>query len=160
MLSTTASKYQFAPNGATTVFAFPAYFLDNSHLVVISTSALGVDTVKTLTTHYTVSGAGVEAGGAVTMLVAPAAGTRLTIKRVVPITQLIDYVPNDRFPAASHEEAIDRLSMVCQQLLEITGRCLQFPQGELAASSASLGNKTARASTLIGFDASGDLAII
>ena len=40
---------------------------------MLSVSAAGVETTKVLTTDYTLTGAGDDAGGSVTMLVAPPA---------------------------------------------------------------------------------------
>ncbi len=159
-LSTTASKVQYSPNGSTTVFPFALYFLDAAHLVVTLTDATGVDTLQVITVNYTVQGVGTTSGGQVTMNVAPASGTTLTIKRVVPITQLVHYVPTNSFPATTHEQALDRLTMVCQQLAELFGRCVQFQDGETVAVSPVLPNKTARANKTLAFDGSGNLTVI
>src|SRR5690606_13017232 len=108
-ISTTSSRISYNGNGVTTIFAFPYRFLNQGHLVVVSIDSLGAETVKTITTHYTVSGAGDPAGGSVTMLTAPATGTRLVIYRDTDVTQETDYVSGDPFPAESHETALDKL---------------------------------------------------
>lgn len=109
------SSVSHAGNGAATVFAVPFAFLDNTHLRVTTTTA-GVDTVKTLTTHYTVSGAGNPAGGSVTMLAAPANGVTLTIERVTPATQLVNLRTAGDFSPGTHEQMFDRVAMVAQEL--------------------------------------------
>lgn len=114
-ISTTDSRISYNGNGVTTVFSFPYRFLVNGDLVVVEVSALGVETVKTLTTHYTIVGAGADAGGSVTMLVAPATGVRLVIYRDTDIVQETDYISGDSFPAESHERALDRLTMIMQE---------------------------------------------
>ena len=104
-------------NGVTTAFAVPFYFLDNTHLQIIRTQiSTGVATTLALTTDYTVTGAGVGSGGTATMLVAPTTDQRLSILRNVPFTQLAHYVPNDPFPAATHEQIVDQLTMEVQQI--------------------------------------------
>jgi hypothetical protein len=81
-----------------------------------------------LNTHYTVSGAGNPAGGSITTITGPPSATEiLTIERNVPYTQLTHYVPNDPFPAASHEMALDKLTMEIQQLVTFTQNLVQFP---------------------------------
>lgn len=115
-LSTTTNRVQYSGNGVTTVFAFAYYFLEQGDLTVILTSSAGVETTKTITTHYTVSGAGVAAGGSVTMLTAPASGETLTIIRDPDITQELDLVENDALPAESVEESLDKLTMIGQRL--------------------------------------------
>ncbi len=74
-ISSTTNRASFSGNGVTTLFSFPYRFLVDADLVVIEkVTATGVETVKTLTTHYTVSGAGGANGGSITMLIAPASG--------------------------------------------------------------------------------------
>lgn len=113
-VSTTVSKKVYSGNGVTTAFATTFQFFDNTDLVVTLISSAGVETVKTLTTHYTVTG-GDGATGTVTMITAPASGETLVIERSVPYTQSTDYIANDSFPAEAHEQALDRVTMLAQQ---------------------------------------------
>ena len=151
-VSTTTSRADYNGNGTTTAFAVPFYFLDNSHLTVLRTQiSTGVITTLALTTNYTVSGAGNPAGGTVTCLVAPTAGQKISILRNVPLTQLNTYVPNDPFPAASHERALDQLTMEVQQLDEAIDRALTLPANTVAGSvSATL--PTPEANKFIGWN--------
>lgn len=109
------SAVSYSPGGATTVFAVPFYFLEADDLEVTLTTS-GVEATLVLNTHYTVLGAGSEAGGSITMLTAPASGTTLTIKRAGDITQNQEFVDGDDFPAEAHEKGLDKLTMICQQL--------------------------------------------
>lgn len=154
-VSSSTSRVTYAGNGATTAFSVPFYFLDQTHLQVVLRSAAGVETTQVLTTNYTVSGAGVPAGGTVTMLVAPAAGTTLAIVRSVPFTQETDYQPNDPFPAQTHEAALDKLTMEAQQLKELSDRTLRFPVSDNTAVSATLPTSAERSSKFMAFDAGG-----
>jgi hypothetical protein len=151
-VSTTTSRADYNGNGTTTAFAVPFYFLDQTHLTVLRTQiSTGVITTLTLTTNYTVTGAGVFAGGTVTCLVAPTADQKLSILRNVPLTQLNTYVPNDPFPAASHERALDQLTMEVQQLDEAIDRALTLPANTVAGSvSATL--PTPEANKFIGWN--------
>lgn len=158
-LSVTTNKVQYAPNGATTVFAFAVPFLANSHVVAVLTTN-GVDATLSQSGDYTVTGAGGPSGGNVTCAVAPAAGTVLTIKRVVPYTQLATYVANTAFPAQSHEQALDLLTMAVQQLAEQMGRCLQFQDGSTVSISAVLPSVPTRANKKLAFDANGALTAV
>jgi len=152
-VSTQTSRADYTGNGATTAFTVPFYFLDNSHVQIIRTQiSTGVATTLALTTDYTLSGAGVNAGGTATMLVAPTADQRLTILRSVPFTQLTQYVPNDPFPAASHERALDQLTMEVQQLYENISRALTLSANSSGVSAAL---PSAQATTLIGWNNAG-----
>lgn len=124
-VSTTSSKVSYAGNGSTTAFAVGFYFLASADLKVTLRAADGTETVKTLSTHYTVSGAGNPSGGTVTMLTAPASGQTLVVSRNAPLTQVVDYQPNDPFPANTHEQALDKLTMITQQIQEQVDRSVK-----------------------------------
>ncbi len=154
-ISTTTNRVSYAGDGSTTVFPYNFLILANTDLEVIETvTATGVETVKTLTTHYTVSGAGTGSGN-VTMVTAPASGTTLTIRRKMPRTQLADYVENDSFPAATHEQALDKLTMIAQELDQSLKRALRQPEGD-SVDIDYLPAKSQRASKYLAFDADGD----
>ena len=104
---------------------------------------------KTLNTDYTVTGAGVPAGGTLTTTVAYAAGGTITIVRNVPLTQETDYGDADSFPAESHERALDKLTMIAQQVMELAGRALVFAPSDTAGTQ--LPAATVRANRLLAF---------
>lgn len=100
-------------DGITSIFAYTFYIAASSE---IEAYVNGV-----FVSNYTVSGVGVVGGGNLTFLAPPAAGT-LFIRRVTPRTQNTDYVANDAFSAASHENAIDKLTRLVQDLIEELSR--------------------------------------
>ena len=155
-ISTTTSRISYNGNGVTTVFSFPYRFLANGDLVVVSVSSTGVETVKTLTTDYTLTGAGDDAGGSVTMLVAPASGTRLVIYRDTEVVQETDYTSGDAFPAESHERALDRLTMILQEKTPGAAgatRAIQIPIGDPGDVNTVLPPSIARLDKFLVFDA-------
>ena len=155
-VSSQVSRADYNGNGVTTLFSVPFYFVDPTHLTVLSTViATGVSTILTLATNYTVSGTGVSTGGSVTLLVAPAGTVRITILRNVPYLQNTHYVPNDPFPATSHEAALDLLTMEAQQINEILGRTVTFPSSDPTGISATIPNAVARAGKVFTFDSTG-----
>lgn len=125
--NTTLASPTYNGNGATTAFATGFQFIKNSDLLVIVTSSTGVETVQTITTHYTVTGAGLSGGGTVTFVAAPAAGTKVNIRSNVIIDQQTDYLEGGSFSAATHEDALDKLTKISQQIKEITDRSLKLP---------------------------------
>ena len=161
-VSTTTNRASYSGNGSTTAFAYGfKIFADADLTVIIRTDSTGVETTKTLTTHYTVSGAGSASGGNVTFTSGniPASGETIVILRELTLTQGTDYVANDPFPAESHEDALDRLTMITQQLAEETGRSLKLSQTNTIATAEFTVGATDRANKILGFDTSGDLAI-
>lgn len=158
-VASTTSKVSYAGNGSTTAFTVSFYFLDNSHLKVVLRSSTGTETVKTITTDYTVSGAGSPSGGTVTMLVAPASGQTLVITRNVPLTQDVDYQPNDPFPANTHEQALDKLTMEAQQINEAVSRSIKLSATNTMTSTEFTVGAADRANKVLGFDSAGELSV-
>lgn len=151
-VSTTTSRADYNGNGATTAFTVPFYFLDSTHLVVLRTQiSTGFVATMVSGTDYTVSGAGVPAGGTVTFTVAPTDDQKVSILRNVPLTQLTAYVPNDPFPAASHERALDKLTMEMQQVNEVAGRSLRLP-ANTSSDSVSVTLPTPAANQVVGWN--------
>lgn len=114
-LATITNTVAYLGNAVTTKFSVPFYFLLDSDLVLTTTTGATVVSLG-LNIDYTVSGAGSLDGGTVTLSAAPGNTTTLTITRIEPLTQLLDYVQDDAFPAESHEKGLDKLTMICQQL--------------------------------------------
>lgn len=157
-VSSTTTKVSYSGNGSTTVFAYGFKIFADADLRVIERAADGTETVKSLTTHYTVSGAGTDSGGNVTFGTAPASGVTVIIKRNLSLTQGTDYVANDPFPAESHEEALDRLTFIAQQQAEQIDRSIVFPDTDTAATT--IPNSVTRANKFLGFGSSGEVAVL
>jgi hypothetical protein len=126
-ISSTQTRISYNGNGVTTEFAFPYLFLAATDLELRLVASTGAVTLLTLNTDYTVTGVGDDNGGEVTLNVAPAAGERLVINRVMNLVQEIDYITGDPFPAQTHERGLDRLTMMVQQHEERLDRTLQLP---------------------------------
>lgn len=134
-------------------YSIPFYFLANADLIVIRTPVSGDPVTLVLTTDYTVTGAGLEAGGALT-LVAPVNGSTLTIINEPPITQLTAYPETGKFPAKSHETALDKLTMAMKRVYDLASRGLRLNDGDAATSFVFPVSSPGK---LIGWNASGVL---
>lgn len=146
------NRITYNGNGSTTVFAYTFPILAQGDLDVYLVSSAGVATLRTITTHYTVSGEGELTGGNVTMITAPAVGEQLLIIRNVAITQESEYNDNREIPADTIEENLDKLTMITQQLDEVVGRSLTLP---VQTSGVSAELPTPEADAIIGWDAAG-----
>lgn len=158
-ISSTTTKVSYAGNGSTTVFAYTFKIFADADLEVIVRSSTGTETTKTLTTHYTVSGAGSDGGGNVTFVTAPASGETVVIRRNLALTQGTDYVENDPFPADSHEDALDRLTMITQGMQEELDRAIKASTTNTITSAEFTISASDRANKVFAFDSSGDLSI-
>jgi hypothetical protein len=151
-ISTTDSSIPYNGNGVTLAFPVPFRFLLNGDISTVLRSSAGVVTPLSEGTHYTLTGAGNDEGGTLTMIVAPAVGETLIIDRIVALTQETDYPEGGNFPAEAHERALDRLTMITQQQETSLGYCLALPDREVADPLPPVSD---RASRLLGFDALG-----
>lgn len=131
-VSSETNRNTYSGNGSTTVFPYTFKILAQGDILVQwKVEATGVITAKTITTHYTVSGVGVDAGGNVTFTVGnePPTGTTVILTRDMSLTQLVDYTEYDSFPAETHETALDRLTMIEQQQQLDIDQSLKFDPG-------------------------------
>ena len=161
-VSTTIIKNFHNGNASTTNFAYQFRILEDTDLlVIIRTNSTGAETTKTLSTHYTVAGAGDASGGSITFTAGniPASGETVVIRRNVPQTQAIDYIANDPFPAETHEEGLDRATMVAQQVGEESDRSIKLSRTNTMTSTEFTVGATDRANKVLAFDASGEIAV-
>ncbi len=116
-ISTTTRTVTHNGNGVAVNFTYPFKIDDQADLLVYLKSG-SVFVLKTLGTDYSVSGVRNPSGGTVTFTVAPASATgNVRFLRRTALTQLVDYITNDDFPAEIHEAALDKLTMAVQDYL-------------------------------------------
>ena len=158
-VSSAVNKVSFNGDGSQTVFAYSFKIFDQDDLTVILRNASGGETTQTISTQYSVSGVGSASGGNVTMVTAPASGESLTIIREQPLTQGLDLVANDPFPAASFEDQLDKLTFMVQQHQEELDRSIKGSKTTTITNPTFTEDATARANKLFAFDASGNIDI-
>lgn len=120
-VSVTDSRVQYTCNGITTTYAYPFKVLENSDILAVkNNSVTGVQTTLVLDTDYTVTGAGSVSGGNVVLTAGSTCGSgyTLTLLRNISMTQETDYVDGEAFSAESLEDAIDKQTLIIQQLQE------------------------------------------
>lgn len=129
LVSNNVFKNRYVWDGSQTNFPISFPFLDNNHIQVWYAEPGKPDTDAVILgkENYTITGAGNPAGGVLTRTTAWAVGATIAIVRNVPITQLHQYTQYDNFPAESHEDALAKLTMICQQLDEICSRAMTVP---------------------------------
>ncbi|MFA7945184.1 right-handed parallel beta-helix repeat-containing protein [Pseudomonas brenneri] len=128
-VSTIGSVAEFVTNGVTTNYPFYFKFLANEDLVVTYVDPLGVSSVLTLGTQYTVSGAGNDQGGSVITTAALAGPGQLVVSREMDPFQQTSLRNQGKFLAETHEDVFDRLTMLIQQGFAIFKRALTRPFG-------------------------------
>ena len=161
-ISSTTVKNSYSGNGSNDTFVYGFKIFAASDLQVIIRSSTGVETTKTLTTDYTITGVGSATGGNVVFESSdiPTATETVVLIRNVPQTQAIDYIANDPFPAETHEEGLDRATMTTQQMQEELDRSFKVSRTNTIASSEFTDDATTRASKTLGFDSDGNLTTV
>jgi hypothetical protein len=144
-VSTTSGRASYTGNGVTTAFAVTFEFDAEADLDVYQDGVL-----KTLTTHYTVSG-GSGSTGTVTFLVAPENGEVVVLVDNPDVTQLTDYTPNDPFPAESHEAALDKLTRIVRRLSTLLSRSIVLADSVVTTATTTLPSPAAN--NLLGWNA-------
>lgn len=136
-------------NGVTTSFPYGFKLLDAADITV---SVDGVP--KVLGIDYTVSGVGVEAGGSIAFIAAPAALTAIALVREVTINRVIDYQYQGDFEAVTVNNDFDRIVMMLQDSGLALTNTLRLPPGDPA--DGVLPGVAARALKGLAFDADGN----
>ena len=160
-ISSTTVRNSYSGDGSTTTFTYTFKIFQDSDIQVIIRAANGTETIKTITTHYTVTGAGVSTGGTVVFTSGniPTSTQTVVLRRNIPQLQAIDYIANDPFPAESHEEGLDRATMAIQQIQEEVTRSLKLSKTNTMTSTEFTVGAADRANKILAFDTNGEIAV-
>ena len=159
--SNTAIDTGTAGTGAaqTISFTFPC-IADTEIKAVKQHTTTGAITAMTKDTDYTVSLTGTGTpnytGGSITTITPFVSSSyNIYLYRDTTDTQAYNPINNDDMDAESLEQAIDKLFMIVADLQEAVGRCIKIPRPE--STTVEVDNYVDRASTTLGFDASGNV---
>lgn len=145
----------YTGNGVTASFPFSFKVFAASDLLVVRTDLSAVDSTLTLTTDYTVAlnaDQNANPGGTVTLtLGALTSGYKLTIASQVAYTQATDLTNQGGFYPSVITNALDKLTILIQQLKESVGRTLKVAISTPAGVSTEL--PVPSASKVIGWNA-------
>ena len=116
------ARVQYVASAAQTDFDYPFAIFTDADLVV------DIDgTTKALSTDYTVSGAGADTGGTVTLLSALTGGEIVTIYRDIAIERLTDIQQNGPWSSTAYNDEQDKTYLLLQQLDSRCDRSLRIP---------------------------------
>lgn len=115
-------------NGVKTSFDFDFFIQKNTDIkVYIINKTTGVKTLKSLTTHYSVSNikTGKTIGFTVTMVTAPTSNEQIFVLQEIPCTQTIDLEAVTDFDERKMMGALDKITAVCQRMQGSLDRTLK-----------------------------------
>ena len=147
-ISAETPRVQYTVTSADSTFDYDFEIFQDSDIKVFVDS-----TLKTLTTHYTVSGAGTTGGGTVTMTSGNAVtNATVTLVRDITIQRTTDFPASGAFQVESLNTELDRLTAVQQTLEDNISRSLRLAD-EDATSTLTLPLKDARKGRYLAFNA-------
>lgn len=149
-------RIQYTASGGQTVFPYDFPIFDDGEIAVYRTRS-GATTLLTFSTDYTVSGAGAEAGGDVTLTSGATASDIITIVGAMPNARTTDFQEGGDFLAATINRELDRLQIQVQELRNRLDRTVRLELFDDPQSFNALPVKSARASKYAAFDANGQL---
>jgi hypothetical protein len=126
-VSLLTTKHVYSGDGVTVNWPYTFPITATSDIKVYKTAADG--SITLITTGYTVN----TGSGTVTYPNSGsplAVGTKVTLLRDVPLTQLVDYKNNGAFNAETLETALDKSTLQIQQIDEALDRCVKYPIDE------------------------------
>lgn len=135
-------------NGSATSFPYGFRIYNKTDIKVLVDNSL-----KTLDSDYTVTGVNSITGGTIEFATAPASGVSIALLLSIGYDQLVDYKELQKFPAETHEQALDKGVSLCIQLQEQIDRAVKAPQGETANLELPL--TAQRANKYFAFDSNG-----
>jgi len=154
LINDTTPRSQYTATSGQTVFSVPFEFFENADLKVYKNS-----TLLTLTTHYTVTGAGVTGGGSVTLVAGATAGDILTITRDIAVKRVTDFPTSGPFNVDALNTDLDRLTAMMQERENGLTRVVQLSETDTAAT-LQLPVAATRASKVLGFDSTGNAIVM
>ena len=151
-VNTSTNKISYTGDGTTTIFAYNFKILDAAHLNVYLAGVL-------LTSGYSVTGVGADAGGGVVFSTAPGSGVAVFLQRIVPVTQPVSTVDNSTILSSVLDTALDRVTMQVQQNSATIAGAVVNPSTD-PALDMTLPAQAERSNKYFYFDANGEPAVI
>lgn len=134
-ITTAPAPLSFDGDDSTTGFAITWKYFAKSEVVVNLRSSANVETLQVIDTHYTLTAAGVDSGGTLTMVTAPATGETLVIDLVPPNTQTAALPRGGPFPSTAIEDELDKIAQRTARLEALFDRVMLVPKTDKRTGS-------------------------
>jgi hypothetical protein len=143
-LASATNRVDYTGNGNVDTYAYTFKIFSDTDLLVTVRNTSDVESTLTLTTDYTVTGAGSSSGGNVVLVNSAQSwldgdgdlksGYVLSIRRVRPLTQTTDIRNQGDFYPEAHENAFDHLVMLDHQQQDELDRAMKLPETVVSAA--------------------------
>jgi hypothetical protein len=157
---TTSARNDYTGNGVQTEFSFTFEVLNEANSSTGKDYTLKVlvdDVEQTEDTDYTVDYDSSTRLGSVTFTTAPASSAVITLLSQIALTQSTDYINigTGAFPANSHEDTVDKLTLISRELDEKIDRSILLPESS-TLSNVTIPVSSANAGKFITVNGDGD----
>ena len=126
-ISTTDYRISYVGAGTTGPFTIPFKFIENTHILAIKRlTADGTETVLALDVDYSLSGAGDNDGGTLTLMSSLSASYEIHIVLDPDLLQGIDLRAGDPFPAEIVEEGLDKVTQIAGRAKDLASRSFRL----------------------------------
>lgn len=155
LINDNTARVQYTATSGQTTFAVPFEFFENSDLKVYRNS-----TLQTITTHYTLTGAGVTGGGNLTFVSGVTLNDIITIVRDIPIQRVTDFPLSGPFNITALNLQLDQLTAMIQEVNTlVTTRVPLLAEFDQPSAFSALPTQANRANNYFVFDANGNPAV-
>ena len=145
LIADNSPRISYTATSGQTAFTVPFEFFDNTDLNVYIN-----DTLKTLTTHYTVTG-GSGSTGSITLVTGATAGDVVVITRDVTLERTTDFPTSGPFQVASLNTELDKVVAMIADMKDLAERGLRLSDSD-TTTSLTLASKDARKGTVLAFN--------
>jgi hypothetical protein len=146
-----APRVQYVADGTQSVFAYPFPIFSATDLECLVNG-------ERRETGFTIQGAGQSEGGSVTFAAAPAAGTRITLRRRMRVQRVTDFQPNGLLRADTLNDELDYQVAALQEIRDELASSLRADPSDPPAG-LTLPPRAGRANRVLGFDSTGAIAL-
>jgi hypothetical protein len=155
LINDNTARVQYTATSGQTVFAIPFEFFENGDLKVYRNS-----TLQTITTHYTLTGAGVTGGGNLTFVSGVTLNDIITIVRDIPIKRVTDFPLSGPFNITALNLQLDQLTAMIQEVNTlVTTRVPLLSEFDQPSAFSALPTQANRANNYFVFDSNGNPAV-
>jgi len=147
------TRNQFTAAAAQTIFDYTFPIFDQVDLVVEKTKISdGQTIILVLTTDYTVTGVGAQAGGTIVLTSSAAAGDIITITRQVELKRITDFSQEAAFNSANVNLELNRIVQMEQDRDRDIAQALRIPDADVNSPANDIDDETIRADKVLAFD--------
>lgn len=154
-LTTTSTKQSYVGNGSTSTYAYTNFKVNSASEISVYVEDLFGNVVLLQSGVDYTANVVPESTGSITLASNLQNNFKLTIARVIPLTQTLDLRNQGDFYAEVHEDAFDKLVKIDQQQQEQISRSIKTVETDDSSVDLTIPSAEDRSNKFLSFDSSG-----